>query len=150
MQTLLERKDRMTMANGLEVRVPFADHHVVEYIYNVPASMKCPNGVVKGLLKDAAKSILPDNVINRKKCPYPKTYHPEYEHLLHKKLSLIIKDQNQPIHSIINTAYVQQLLDTPSDYGKPWFGQLMALPQLYAYLIQINYWLQKYEIKIDC
>ena len=149
MQTLLERKDRMTMANGLEVRVPYADHHLVEYIYNVPASMKCPNGEVKGLLKDAAKEILPDEVLYRKKCPYPKTYHPEYEHLLREKLTFITNDSTQPLHQIVNMEYVKKLLNTPSDYGKPWFGQLMALPQLYAYLIQVNYWLQKYEIKLD-
>lgn len=149
MQTLLERKDRMTMANGLEVRVPFADHHVVEYIYNVPGDMKCPNGEVKGLLKDAARSILPSSVIDRKKCPYPKTYHPEYEQLLKNKLQMIMKDTKQPLHQLINDTYVNQVLNQPSDYGKPWFGQLMAQPQLYAYLIQINYWLQKYEIALE-
>lgn len=149
MQTLLERKDRMTMANGLEVRVPFADHHVVEYIYNVPAELKTPNGIVKGLLKDAARAILPAPVIDRKKCPYPKTYHPEYEHILSEKLNSIIHDSAQPLHKLINTSYVETILNTPSDYGKPWFGQLMAQPQLYAYLIEINYWLQKYDIEID-
>ena len=149
MQTLLERKDRMTMANGLEVRVPFADHHVVEYIYNVPGDLKCPNGIVKWLLKDAARTILPASVIDRKKCPYPKTYHPEYEHLLRKKLSSIMQDASQPLHQLVQDSYVNQVLSTPSDYGKPWFGQLMAQPQLFAYLIEINYWLQKYDITLD-
>lgn len=149
MQTLLERKDRMTMANGLEVRVPFADHHVVEYIYNVPGDMKCPNGDVKGLLKDAAREVLPAEVIDRKKCPYPKTYHPEYEHLLKDKLTMIMRDTSQPLHQLVNETYINQVLETKSDYGKPWFGQLMAQPQLYAYLIQINYWLQKYDIQLD-
>ena len=137
------------MANGLEVRVPFADHHVVEYIYNVPGDLKCPNGIVKGLLKDAARTILPASVIDRKKCPYPKTYHPEYEHLLRKKLSSIMQDTSQPLHQLVQDSYVNQVLSTPSDYGKPWFGQLMAQPQLFAYLIEINYWLQKYDITLD-
>ena len=149
MQTLLERKDRMTMANGLEVRVPFADHHLVEYIYNVPGDMKCPKGEVKGLLKDAAREVLPAEVVDRKKCPYPKTYHPEYEHLLKDRLQTIMKDTSQPLHQLVNADYVNQVLNTPSDYGKPWFGQLMAQPQLYAYLIQINYWLQKYHIQLE-
>ena len=78
MTTLLDRKDRMTMASGLEVRVPYADHRLIQYLYNVPWEYKYHDNEVKALLKDAVKGLLPDEIINRKKSPYPKTYDPGY------------------------------------------------------------------------
>ena len=148
MQTLLERKDRMTMASGLEVRVPFADHRLVEYIYNVPWKYKCKDGVVKALLRDSMADYLPANVLYRKKSPYPKTYNPEYETLLKGGLYEILSDKSRPLNSIIDKETVNNLLETKAEYGKPWFGQLMALPQLYAYLIQTNYWMEEYKVKL--
>lgn len=148
MATLLERKDRMTMANGLEVRVPFADHRVMEYVYNIPWEYKCKDGRVKSLLLDAAKEILPREVIERKKCPYPKTYDPKYENLLKKKLSEILSDHREPLNDLLNTRVLNQMINSPSDYGSPWFGQLMAQPQMFAYFIEINYWLKEYQIEI--
>src|SRR5699024_7242485 len=97
MVTLLDRMDRCSMYSGLEARVPFADHRIVEYIWNVPWEMKCPNGVVKGLLRDAGKGLIPDEILYRKKSPYPKTYHPEYEKLLGNRLLDILSDSNAPI-----------------------------------------------------
>lgn len=148
MGNLLERKDRMTMASGLEVRVPFADHRLVEYVYNVPWEYKCKGGVTKGLLRDCSKEVLPDNVVNRKKSPYPKTYSPEYETLLREALGEIICDKSRPLNAIVEGSQIDKLLHSPADYGKPWFGQLMALPQLYAYLIQTNYWMEEYNVKL--
>jgi asparagine synthase (glutamine-hydrolysing) len=149
MTTLLDRKDRMTMAGGLEVRVPFADHRLVQYLYNVPWNFKYHNHEVKGLLKDAVKGILPEIVLNRKKSPYPKTYDPAYEGLLKKKLVEILKEKNAPIHQLINYKTIKTLMNKKSDLGEPWFGQLMATPQMFAYLIEINYWLEHYKIKIE-
>ena len=148
MSTLLDRKDRMTMANGLEVRVPFADHRIISYLYNIPWEYKYHNHEVKKLLKDAMSDFLPKEVIERKKCPYPKTYDPSYEYLLKKELKNILSDANAPILPLIDKEKLYTFMNSPSDYGKPWFGQLMALPQMYAYLIQINYWLNKYHITI--
>lgn len=148
MNTLLDRKDRMTMASGLEVRVPYADHRIVEYLYNVPWEYKYPNQVVKGLLKDAVREVLPAEVIDRKKCPYPKTYDPMYERLLKEQLTEIIKNPNEPILELVNKNMIFELMAGKSDYGKPWFGQLMALPQMYAYLIEVNFWLTHYKIKL--
>lgn len=149
MSTLLDRKDRCSMASGLEVRVPYADHRLAEYVFNVPWDFKCPQGVTKGLLRDAAKNLLPDDVLYRKKSPYPKTYHPEYEKLLRLRLTHILNDSLQPIHKILSKEAIQALANEPNDFGKPWFGQLMAGPQMLAYLIQINYWLMHYNIYID-
>ena len=148
MATLLERKDRMTMANGLEVRVPFADHRVMEYVYNIPWEYKCKDGRVKSLLLDAAEPVLPREVIERKKCPYPKTYDPKYEGLLKQKLSEIIEDAEEPLNNLLNGRVLKQMMGSPSDYGSPWFGQLMAQPQMFAYFIEINYWLKEYQIEI--
>jgi asparagine synthase (glutamine-hydrolysing) len=148
MVTLLDRMDRCSMYSGLEARVPFADHRIVEYVWNVPWEMKCPNGVVKGLLRDAGKGLVPDEILYRRKSPYPKTYHPEYEKLLGNRLMDILSDSNAPIRSLIDAKKVKTFLSSPSDYGKPWYGQLMAGPQLIAYLLQVNYWLDKYKIEL--
>lgn len=149
MTTLLDRKDRMTMASGLEVRVPFADHRLVEYLYNVPWDFKYRGEEVKALLKDAARDILPPEVIARKKSPYPKTYHPEYEQGLKYELRLILGDRYAPLHRLINSEALKALMNSESDYGRPWFGQLMAVPQMYAYLIEVNFWLEHYGVDID-
>lgn len=148
METLLERKDRMSMANGLEVRVPFADHRLVSYLYGLPWSYKYHRGQVKSLLKDAMGQWLPPQVINRKKCPYPKTYDPKFEHMLKRKLAEILSDLAAPIAGLVDADYLRRLMQARSDYGKPWFGQLMATPQMYAYLIQLNFWMEEYKVQI--
>ncbi len=149
MQTLLNRKDRCSMYSGLEVRVPYADHRLLEYVYNLPWSYKCKNGVQKSVLRDAARGVLPDSIIDRKKSPFPKTHNPVYETMLKNKLKCILKDPLQPILKILSKDTVSALLKEEFDYGKPWFGQLMAGPQLLAYLLQINYWLIRYNIYLD-
>lgn len=149
MTTLLDRKDRMTMASGLEVRVPFADHRLVQYLYNVPWEFKYRKEEVKGLLRDAASDVLPDEVLYRRKSPYPKTYDPTYENILTGQLKEILKDRTSPLHQLVNHKNVNELMKCRSDLGRPWFGQLMAVPQMYAYLIEINYWLKKYKVKIE-
>jgi len=145
---LLDRKDRTTMASGLEVRVPFADHRLVQYVYNVPWKYKYHNDVVKSLLRDSMKGLIPDEVLYRKKSPYPKTYDPAYENLLKVELNKIIDEGNSPLLELIDLKSVRQLISSSSDYGKPWFGQLMATPQMYAYLIEIDYWIKHYGVQI--
>lgn len=149
MQTLLDRMDRTSMHVGLEARVPLADHRIVEYVWNVPWSMKCKDGVVKGLLREAAKDYLPDEVLYRKKSPYPKTYDPAYETLLRRELMEVLSDSSSPLTELIDKEKTAAFLQRPSDYGRPFYGQLMAGPQLLAYLLQINYWLKKYQIQIS-
>ena len=149
MATLLDRKDRCSMASGLEVRVPFADHRLVQYVFNTPWEYKCHNGVAKGLLRDAAKDWLPEDVLMRKKSPYPKTHNPGYEQLIRHRLSRVIADPQEPIHTLVDDRAAKELLSEKSDYGKPWFGQLMAGPQLMAYLLQINFWLKRYDISVQ-
>lgn len=148
MQTLLDRMDRTSMHCGLEARVPFADPRIVQYLWNVPWELKCLDHQAKGLLRRASKGILPDEVLYRRKNPYPKTYNPGYETLINQRLSDILNDISSPIHQLIDAKKVRQFLKTESDYGKPWYGQLMAGPQMTAYLLQINYWLKTYHIRL--
>ena len=148
MQTLLDRMDRTSMYSGLEARVPFADHRIIEYVFNVPWEMKYQNGVEKALLRDATADLLPDALLHRKKSPYPKTYHPGYEKLLVERLGEIMEDPNAPIAPLIDREKAKQFMAAHKELGKPWFGQLMAGPQLMAYFIQINYWMEKYHLTI--
>jgi len=142
MQTLLDRMDRASMFYGLEARVPFADHRIIEYVFNVPWTMKYRDGVVKSLFREACKDLLPDELLYRKKSPYPKTYNPNYERLILQMFSEIISNPNSPIMALIDKKKALSFMKTPAKYGEPWFGQLMAAPQLMAYLIQVNYWLK--------
>lgn len=149
MQTLLDRMDRTSMYSGLEARVPFADHRIIEYLWNVPWHMKYQNGVEKALLREAMKEYLPIELLNRKKSPYPKTYNPNYEKLLSEELTKIVNNPSSPVLPLLNKNLVLDFIKSPSDYGKPWFGQLMAGPQMIAYLIQLNYWLEKYNVAVN-
>ncbi len=148
MATLLDRMDRTAMHSGLVARVPFADHRIVEYLWNVPWEMKCPDGVVKGLLRKAGEADLPQDVLYRKKSPYPKTYHPEYESMLRSAVKEVMAEPNAPLRRLVDPKKLEGYLKSEFDYGKPFYGQLMAGPQMLAYLLQINYWLDRYRIQI--
>lgn len=155
MNTLIERTDRMSMRNSLEVRVPYADHRIFEYVYNVDAKLKLglrnPNNEIceKYILKQAFKNDLPTDITNRKKSPFPKTYSKKYLEMLEKKLSEILDNPTSRIHEVINTNYVRNLINTHgSELKENLFGQLMTYPQTLAYIIQIDYWLTTYNIEI--
>lgn len=148
MATLLDRMDRTSRACGLDARVPFADERIVQYLWNVPWDMKYRNHTVKGLLRFAGEGLLPKDVLWRKKSPYPKTYNPFYEKLLGEELKGVLTRQDAPVKQFLDEKKVMRFLSSPSDYGKPWYGQLMAGPQMLAYMLQVNYWLEKYKIKI--
>ena len=146
MQTLLDRKDRMSMYCGLEVRVPFCDYRIAEYLYGIPWEIKHYQGREKGLLRYAMQGIVPDEVLYRKKSPYPKTYHPRYMDLVKSKLRNVLQDPYSPILSIVQRSALEGLLD--AKFVWPWYGQLMGVPQTIAYMLQINYWLSAYNISI--
>ncbi len=147
MTTLLDRKDRMTMRGSLEARVPFADHHLIEYLWNVPWSYKYYNNQEKGLLREAFKDVLPIEIINRKKSPYPKTHNPIYANIIAKMLKKRLKNKNSIIPKIFNIKEINNLIESKgSNYKTPWFGQLMTGPQLLAYLYQFDVWAEEYNI----
>lgn len=146
MQTLLDRKDRMSMANGLEVRVPFCDYRIAEYLYSVPWEFKDYMGREKGLLRYAVQDLLPGDIVQRKKSPYPKTFNPTYLSAVSGILRDIINDPGSPLLQIAKKDALENLLI--SDSAVPWYGQLMTTPQTIAYFVQINYWMQKYKVSI--
>ncbi len=146
MQTLLDRMDRASMSCGLEARVPFADHRIVGYLYNVPWDMKYRGGVEKALLRDACRDLLPQQLLYRKKSPYPKTYSPVYEAILYRRFRKVLDDSKAPVNRFLDREKAERFIAAPKDYGRPWFGQLMAGPQMIAYLLQINDWMLKYRI----
>jgi len=150
MPVLLDRKDRMSMAVGLEVRVPFCDHRLVEYMWNVPWSMKTYHGREKGILRQALKGILPEEIITRKKSPFPKTHNPSYLKSVQEGVLDILQDANSPILPFFNVKALRAFAERKDlrDLHMPWFGQLMNVPQFFAYIIQVNQWLKDYHIRI--
>ncbi|MPM69715.1 Asparagine synthetase [glutamine-hydrolyzing] 3 [bioreactor metagenome] len=91
---------------------------------------------------------MPDEVLFRRKSPYPKVYDPNFEKILKEKVNEIVEDTSSPVLQFLDKKKVYTFISSPSDYGKPWFGQLMAGPQMLGYLIQINYWMKKFDIEI--
>lgn len=149
MQTLLDRKDRMSMYSGLEVRVPFCDHRIIEYAYNIPWEIKAYKGREKGLLRKAFEELLPDEIIKRKKSPYPKSHHPRYIERVRQNVKELLNTPSAPIWEIANKETVKNLLETEAaEYTRPWYGQLMNFPQIMAYIYAINVWLDKYGVDI--
>jgi len=150
MPTLLDRKDRMTMRASLEARVPFADTKLIEYLWNVPWKYKYKNNQEKGLLRHAFKNILPKEIIDRKKNPYPKTHNPKYTKIMIKLLKKRLKNKKSVLYKIFDYDKLMNLIETGGESFKtPWFGQLMTGPELLAYLYQFDIWTVKYKIILD-
>ena len=146
MQTLLDRKDRMSMFHSLEVRVPFCDHRIAEYLYGVPWEYKNYMGVEKGLLRYAMEGYLPKEILWRKKSPYPKTYDPRYMTLVSTHMEMLLSQKDAPIWQIVLPSQVRTLLQGEDPW--PWYGQLMKTPQTVAYLLQLNFWLKHYKVTV--
>ena len=146
MQTLLDRKDRMSMYCGLEVRVPFCDYRIAEYLYGVPWEFKDWQGKEKGLLRHAMEGLLPDQVLWRKKSPYPKTFDPRYTQLVRNQLQGLLDDPNAPLFTLVDRGAVEELFESEPIW--PWYGQLMRIPQTMAYLLQMDFWLRRYDLEI--
>lgn len=148
MATLLDRKDRMSMYSGLEVRVPFCDHRIVEYAYNMPWDFKSLEGREKGIVRRAFANELPKEIVYRKKSPYPKTFHPVYTRLCADYVCRIFEDNTSVAASLFDRNAVQKLMQRPESLAEPWFGQLMRTPQIFAYIIQLDRWFRHYHVKI--
>lgn len=134
------------MYSGLEVRVPYCDYRIAEYLYSVPWEIKYENGVEKSLLRKAMADILPPEVLWRKKSPYPKTHHPAYEESVSKLLKELLAREDAPIFRLVKKESLQKLLIDQQPW--PWYGQLMNRPQTIAYFLQVDYWLQKYKVDL--
>lgn len=148
MQGLLDRKDRCSMYNGLEVRVPFCDYRLVEYAYNMPWHLKALNGREKGIIRTAMDGILPDEIVWRKKSPYPKTHNPIYFKLCATAMKKLMKE-NSPVMQFLDTNAINRIIEKPNEISSPWYGQLMQAPQILAYLIQVDFWLKEYDVRVE-
>lgn len=146
MQTLLDRKDRMSMYSGLEVRVPFCDYRIAEYLYSVPWAYKDWQGREKGLLREAMRGWLPEDILWRKKSPYPKTHDPAYLAAVSARLRAILDEGTSPLLELVRREALEELL--VSDVRTPWYGQLMLTPQTIAYFLQVEYWLRHYRVEV--
>lgn len=147
MQTLLMRKDAMSMESSLEVRVPFCDYRIAEYAYNMPWSLKSLNGREKGILRKAFENELPEEIVYRKKSPYPKTYNPVYFNEVCRLTREVLADKDCPLYEMLNTKKLEELMENPDALSEPWYGQLMKGPQVLAYVVQIYYWIKEYKVK---
>ena len=145
MQTLLDRKDRMSMYSGLEVRVPFCDYRIAEYLYGVPWEYKDYQGKEKGLLRRAMEDLLPQEVLWRKKSPYPKTFDPRYTELVTKRMNQVLEDAHSPLFHLVDRGTLRDVLEREQQW--PWYGQLMRGPQTIAYFLQIEFWLRHYNVE---
>ena len=149
MQTLLCRKDAMSMQASLEVRVPFCDYRIVEYAYNMPWSIKSYGGREKGILRKAFENELPEIITWRKKSPYPKTFNPDYVKAVSDMVGVVINDKSSPLYDMINKKSIEKLIQNPNSLSEPWYGQLMRGPQVLAYIVQIYAWIRKYNVEFD-
>ena len=147
MQCLLDRKDRCSMYSGLEVRVPFCDYRIVEYAFNMPWEIKALRGREKGIVRKAFENLLPEEIVWRKKSPYPKTHNPEYMELV-SKMAVKALDSSSPISKLLDREGVMSIIENPDKISSPWYGQLMRAPQILAYIAELEMWYEKYQPEI--
>ncbi|MER8105520.1 asparagine synthase (glutamine-hydrolyzing) [Kitasatospora sp. NPDC094016] len=138
---LLDRKDRMSMANGLEVRVPFCDHRLVQYVFNTPWAMKHFDGREKSLLRAAVRDVLPDAVADRVKSPYPVTEDPHYPALLRAELARLAAEQKSPALALLDRRRLADALDPGTD------PQSVRLAVDFA--LELHTWLTDYQVTLD-
>ncbi|GAA2821164.1 asparagine synthase (glutamine-hydrolyzing) [Crossiella cryophila] len=141
---LLDRKDRISMAVGLEVRVPFCDHRLVQYVFNAPWAMKTFDGKEKSLLRAATADVLPQSVVQRKKSPYPSTQDAGYEKALREELATVITDTAAPVCELVPRKDIQLLLDSPLNA----VGSDSATRRTVESLLGLNRWILDYDVRV--
>lgn len=149
MTNLLDRKDRMTMGASLEVRVPFCDKDLVDFLYNVPFRYKYRSKVEKKLLRDAYEGTVIDEVIHRKKSPYPKSNSTIYHQMVVNLLKEALEDKNSILYEIFDMDKILEIMNSDEELEVPWYGQLMRKTAFLAYLYQIDYWFKTYQMKLE-
>lgn len=147
MQCLLDRKDRMSMFTGLEVRVPFCDYRIVQYAYNMPWSIKAYKGREKGIVRKAFENDLPEEIVYRKKSPYPKTHNPFYFEAVSAKVRSIL-NKKTALTELLSKDGIRNIMENPESIKEPWYGQLMRAPQILAYIVQLDTWFEEYNVKL--
>ena len=149
MQTLINRGDRAAATNSIDARVPFAHQDLTEYLFNIPFEMKSRNDERKHLLREYATGLLPEEIRLRKKSPYPKTYDPGYEAMVNNAFLNELSKPDCPLLAFVDKEKAENVGRQQKDLGRPWYGQLMAGPQLVAHYLQILYWIEQYHIELS-
>ncbi|GLH98480.1 asparagine synthase (glutamine-hydrolyzing) [Phytohabitans aurantiacus] len=140
---LLDRGDRLAMASGLETRVPFCDHRLVEYVYNAPWSFKSFDGREKSLLRAAVKDLVPPSVLARPKSPYPVTQDPTYTQALHRELSDVLSNPDSPVLPFLHLESAQQAVAELSAGAHDWHARMNV-----EMACGFNTWLTEYNVEI--
>ena len=146
MQTLADRNDRMSARAGLQMRVPLCTPAIAQYLYAVPWTMKQDRGREKGLLRRAFEDLLPEEVLWRKKSPYPKISDPGFERLMEQQLSELLDQKDAPLFALVDRDALRAYF--AGEAPCPWYGQLMRRPQTMAYFLQLERWLQVWNVDI--
>jgi asparagine synthase (glutamine-hydrolysing) len=144
---LLDRKDRLSMANGLEVRVPFCDHRLVEYVFNVPWALKEAGGIEKGLLRTAAAGLLSEDLLKRRKSIYPGAADPAYEQAVDSQLRQLLGTPDAPLFTLVSRERLAEAY--AADPLLP--GTMAIRPSSTApaaFLLDINRWLEHSGVTI--
>ena len=150
MTNLQERAVRMCEGAGVRVLTPLCDDRLAQYVYNVPWEMKFMGGQEKGLFRAAVADLLPERLLRRVKSPYPKTCSPVFARIVRDMALRLAEDKAAPLFELIDRERLRELaLSDLNPADTPWFGQLMAGPQLLGYLWQVNYWMRERNIRIE-
>lgn len=150
MPNLQERASAMCGAQGVTLLTPLCDDRLVSYAYNVPWRIKAKNGVEKAVFREAMRDLLPESLRMRKKSPYPKTCSPRYTEIIKKRFLKLTAEGEAPLWKCVDRDAAAQIAASPlNPADTPWYGQLMAGPQMLAYLLQVNSWMQERNVEID-
>ena len=149
MANLQERAVRMCEGAGVRVLTPLCDDRLAQYVYNVPWDVKFLGGQEKGLLRAAVRDLMPEKLLHRTKSPYPKTCSPAFGEIMRQMTLRLCQDVDAPVFEIVDRKRLAALAESdlnPAD--TPWFGQLMAGPQLLGYIWQVNRWMRERNVRI--
>ncbi|MFE2101354.1 asparagine synthase (glutamine-hydrolyzing) [Streptomyces sp. NPDC059468] len=137
LRQLLHRKDRLSMAQGLEVRVPYCDHRLVEYAFTTPWALQSHDGREKSLLRAAGAGLAPDSVLHRPKNHYPATHHPDYN----RGLQQLARDAlaAEQVRALTDETLLKPCLDTPPDRLE--WGHRLRLERV----VDLALWLDHYR-----
>lgn len=144
LQFMLDRKDRMSMAVGLEVRVPFCDPHLIDYVFNIPWGMKSYDGREKSVLRAASRGLLPDSIVERQKSPYPSTQDPSYERALREKVGALMQDGSHPAVPLFNKRYIDRLLARPMQESRSLHYERADLERV----LSVGAWIKEYDVSV--
>jgi asparagine synthase (glutamine-hydrolysing) len=141
---LLDKKDRMGMAVGLEGRVPFCDHRLVEYVFNIPWAMKSAFPQEKGLLREAAQGLLPESVVRRKKAAYPSVQDAGYDRALVATLRSSIDGGDSSLRTLLSAEGVDRLVAKTQNQGLSEFERILV-----ESTVRLDAWITRYQVEIS-